>query len=72
MMVTAGITKNGGSYQKYIPKQKATIGNYAPINGRIAALCHYAREFPNLNYTTVCEWRKVIYSQIKKPARACD
>ena len=30
--------QNRGIYQKYTPKQKATIGNYALINGTSAAL----------------------------------
>ena len=60
------VTKKRGSYQKYTGKQKATIGNYALTNGTSAALRRYAAEFPNLKYTTVCEWRKAISSQQKK------
>ena len=60
------IKKKRGSYQKYTAKQKATIGNSALTNGTSAALRRYAGEFPDLKYTTICEWRKAISSQQKK------
>jgi len=66
VMVRDSVAKKRGSYQKYTPKQKATIENYTLINGTSAALRHYAGEFPDLKYTTVCEWRKAISSQQKK------
>jgi len=66
VMARDSVAKKRGSYQKYTPKQKATIGNYALINGTSAALHRYAGEFPDLKYITVCEWRKVILSQQKK------
>ena len=66
MMGSRDSGKKRGSYQKYTPKQKATIGSYALINGTSATLRRYAVEFPDLKYTTVCEWRNVISSQQKK------
>ena len=66
VIASDSVTKKRGSYQKYTAKQKATIGNYALINGTSAALRCYAGEFPNLKYTTVCGWRKAISSQQKK------
>ena len=66
MMGSRDSGKKRGSYQKYTPKQKATIGSYALINGTSATLRRYAVEFPDLKYTTVCEWRNAISSQQKK------
>jgi len=56
-------TKKRGCYAKFTLQQKAIIGNYALINGPSAAICHYVREFPDLKYTTVCDWRKSISAQ---------
>ena len=66
IMASRDSSKKRGSYQKYTPKQQATIGNYALINGTSATLRRYAVEFPDLKYTTVCEWRNAISSQQKK------
>ena len=61
VMANDSVTKKRGSYQKYTPKQKATIGNYALINGTSTALRHYAGEFPDFKYTTICEWKRVFH-----------
>ena len=63
---TDSVTKKRGAYLKFTPKQKATIGNYALLNGTSAALCHFIKEFPDLKYTTVCNWRKAVSTQQKK------
>jgi len=67
VMARDSVAKKRGSYQKYTPKQKATIGNYTLIYGTSAALRRYAGEFPDLKYTTVCEWSKVILQVITPP-----
>ena len=56
--------------KRKLSKQKATIGNYTLINGTSAALRHYVGEFPDLKYTTICEWKKVISSQQKKESKS--
>ena len=66
VIASDSVTKKRGSYQKYTPNKKATIGNYALINGTSAALRRYVGEFPDLKYTTICEWKKAISSQQKK------
>ena len=58
--------KRREAYQKYTPKDKATIGNYAVIHGTSAALCHFKNKFPDLKYTTLCEWRKAIIVKTQK------
>ena len=35
-----------------------------------AALRHYVGKFPDLKYTTICEWKKVISSQQKKESKS--
>ena len=48
VMASGSVTKKRGSYQKYTAKQKATIGNYALINGTSAALRRYAGDHPSI------------------------
>ena len=62
--------KSRGTYQKYTPKDKATIGNYAVMHGTSAALRHFKTKFPDLKYTTVCEWRKAIVAKTRKDHEA--
>ena len=52
--------KRQGTYQKYTPKDKATIRNYAVMHGMSTALHHFKNKFPDLKYGNVCEWRKAI------------
>ena len=52
--------KKRGTYQKYSGKDKARIGNYAAANGTSAAIHHFEKEFPDLKYTTVCEWKNAV------------
>ena len=52
--------KKRGTYQKYSGDIKAKIGNYAAVNGTSAAICHFKSDFPNLKYTTVCEWKNAV------------
>ena len=56
-------TGSRGTYQRYTPKDKVIIGNYAAMHGTSAALCHFKSKFSDLKYTTVCEWRKVIVAK---------
>lgn len=58
--------KRRGTYQKYSSKDKAMIGNYAVMHGTSAALHHFINKFPDLKYTTVCEWRKAIVAKTRK------
>ena len=58
--------KRRGTYQKYTPKDKAMIGNYAIMHGTSAALRYFKNKFPDLKYTTVCEWRKAIVAKTRK------
>ena len=58
--------KRRGAYQKYTLKDKAIIGNYAVMHGTSAVLRHFKIKFPDLKYTTVCEWRKVIVDKTRK------
>ena len=52
--------KKRGAYQKYSGTDKARIGNYAAAKGTSAAVRHFEKEFPNLKYTTVCEWKNFV------------
>ena len=69
-IVIKGSTKKKGCHQKFTPKQKALIGNYALINGTSATHRHYVGEFPGLKYTTICDWRKAISEQQQKEHEA--
>lgn len=59
-------TKKRGCYQRYDGKQKAAIGNYALVHGTSVALRHYLSQFPNLKYTTICEWKTAVAGELKK------
>ena len=52
--------KKQGTYQKYTPKDKGTIGNYAVMHGTSTVLHHFKNKFPDLKYANVCKWRKAI------------
>ena len=52
--------KRRGSYKKYTAKEKATVGNYALMHGTSAALRNFKSQYPDLKYTTVCDWKKAI------------
>ena len=41
-----------GTYQKYTPKDKAMIGNYAIMHEINAALHYFKNKFPDLKYGT--------------------
>ena len=58
--------KRRGTYQKYTLKDKAMIGNYAIMHGTSASLYYFKNKFPDLKYTTVCEWRKAIVAKTRK------
>ena len=58
--------KKRGIYQKYSGKDKARIGNYAAVNGMSAAIHHFEKEFPDLKYTTVCEWKNAVAALTRK------
>ena len=53
-------SKKRGTCMKYSPKEKARIGNYAVQHGTSAALRHYNKDFPNLKWTTVNDWKEAI------------
>ena len=57
---SASGSKQRGTYTKYTPKQKATIGNYSVWNGTSAALRHFKAEFPDLKWSTVNDWKAAI------------
>jgi len=59
-------SRKRGCYQRYDGKQKAAIGNYALIHGTNAALCYYKSQFPNLKYTTICEWKSAVSEEQEK------
>ena len=58
--------KKRGTYQKYSGDIKAKIGNYAAVNGTSAAIRHFKSDFPNLKYTTVCEWKNAVAALTRK------
>ena len=53
-------SKQCGTYAKYTPKQKATIGNYSISHGTSAALRYFKAEFPDLKWSTVNDWKVAI------------
>ena len=58
--------KKRGTYQKYSGDVKAKIGNYAAANGTSAAICYFKSDFPNLKYTSVCEWKNAVAALTRK------
>jgi len=50
-----------------LTKSTETIGNYAQMHDLTAALHHFNTQYPDLKYTTVCEWKKAIADEQKKP-----
>ena len=57
---SASRSKQRGTYAKYTPKQKATIGNYSILHGTNAALRYFKAEFPDLKWSTVNDWKVAI------------
>ena len=47
------IKQKRGSYEKYSPKEKATIANHAVLHGTSAAIRHFKSKHPDLKWTTV-------------------
>lgn len=41
-------SKQCGTYAKYTPKQKATIGNYSILHGTSATVRHFKIKFPDI------------------------
>ena len=54
------IKQKRGSYEKYSPKEKAIITNYEVLHGTSAAIRHFKSKHPDLKWTTVNDWKKVI------------
>ena len=52
--------------------ERATIGNYAQMQGPTAALRHFKIQYLDLKYTTVCEWKKAIDAEQKKNPTTCN
>ena len=58
--------KQRGPYQRYSDTERATIGNCAQMHGPTAALHHFKTQYPELKYTTICDWKKAIADEEKK------
>uniref|UniRef100_A0A1X7UUQ0 DDE-1 domain-containing protein n=1 Tax=Amphimedon queenslandica TaxID=400682 RepID=A0A1X7UUQ0_AMPQE len=58
-------TSKRATYIKYSASDRATIGNYAVQHGTSAAVKHFNKDFPNLNWSTVNDWKKSVVSQVK-------
>ena len=50
-------------YSKFTSKQKATIGNYAVLRGPSDALRYFKKEFPELKWSMVIDWKNAIIMQ---------
>ena len=61
--ITSDVGGKHESYLKLIPKQKATIVQYAAENGIVNAICHFKGGFPedSLKESMICRWKKPIY-----------
>ena len=58
-----GDSKSGrkrGSYTTYSPKDKAKVGNYALQHGVSSTLHHFKKDYPNLKWSTVNDWKEII------------
>ena len=44
---------------------RATIGNYAQMHGTTGTLQHFKTQYPELKYTTICDWKKAIADEKK-------
>ena len=62
---TAG-NKKRGPYKKYTATEKAKIGNYALQNGTTAALRHFRKDYRDLKWTTVNDWKVAIERKMKE------
>ena len=59
------------SYSKISGEQKALIAKYAAENGIVAALAHFAKDYPNglLKESTVRGWKKEYRNELAKKKR---
>ena len=55
-----------GKYEKYTPRVKAQIGNYALQHGTSAAIRRFKDNFPNLKWSTVNDWKSAIIKKVKQ------
>lgn len=58
-----------GTYMKYSSKQRANIGKYALENGNERARRHFSAQFPNLNESTVRNFKRAYKSQLAKQTK---
>ena len=49
--------KRHEGYMILTPEQKARVGKYAAENGTTKAICHFAKDIPNLKESTVRGWK---------------
>ena len=60
------IKQKRGRYEKYSPKEKAAIANYAVLHSTSAAIRHFKSKHPDLKWTTVNDWKKAIVLKTKR------
>ena len=54
-----------GTYTKYLPKHCAMIGKYALLNGNERTRKHFSKEFPNLNESSIRNFKKAYSEKLK-------
>ena len=51
---------------KYSDEDKATIANYAVQHGTSVAIKKFKKEFPDLKWSTLNDWKKQMITEVKK------
>ena len=59
-----------GSYGRYTPQTKASVGNYARLHGVQAAIRHFKKDFPKLKWSTVHDWKVAIVAKEEEERKA--
>ena len=60
------LVKKRGKYTKYSAEDKATIANYAVQHGTSVAIKKFKKEFPDLKWSTLNDWKKQMITEVKK------
>ena len=62
----SGASGRKRKYTNFIPEDRARIAKYTAQCGNAAAVKHFAKEFPTLEQSTVCLFKKQYQADLKK------
>ena len=62
--------KTRGTYEKYSSTEKAKIAHYAIQHGTSVAIRHFSKEYPQLKWSSVNDWKVSAIKKVKENHRA--